>query len=371
MWRVGNGNQIKVWGDKWIPNLLSGIIPSDSASVNRSMKVADLIKESDGVWDINKLDSLFSDEISILILKIHLPFYRENDRCFWKYNKNGIYSVKSGYTIACHQRDHHQAAATSSNEGFKEILPVAGELKRRHLDCDTMCRRCGVAEETLEHCLRDCIWSSFFWKVSPLRLENVQSNHLSCISMAVKLQNEYQDAVKREPLEQRLAERHTWQKPPIGVWKVNVDASVKESGDVGLGIIIRDHQGNPIVSRCKKISAKFAVDIAEGFACHEGLMLAREFRRSKIIVESDCLEIQQQLHGEVEDLSYRGALCQSIRMEARSFEQVTFSWAKRTANAMTHSLANLAVSNPAFFSFTGDVPGFIFSNVPSVELLFN
>ncbi|KAH6808137.1 hypothetical protein C2S51_029245 [Perilla frutescens var. frutescens] len=258
----------------------------------------------------------------------------------------------------------------------KGILPVGTELVKRNVECDIVCRRCGLEPESIEHCLRDCAWSSFFWNISPLRLvlgvkdaclsllnwferiakiddysfhnlfavliwscwknrnelifKNVITTQKVWVDMAVKIFHEYQEAkeLTSSPIQQTQTD--SWQSPPEDSWKVNVDAVCGQNG--------------------------------------EGLLLAKEMGCMKLILETDCQSIYFQLKSEVTDWSYRGAMCDSIRNVASQFDEVRYSWARRTANLMAHSLAKLAISNNVFFSYTGALPSTVLSNIPPDEL---
>ncbi|KAH6836877.1 hypothetical protein C2S53_008589 [Perilla frutescens var. hirtella] len=121
------------------------------------------------------------------------------------------------------------------------------------------------------------------------------------------------------------------------------------------------------MSRCKKLEIHVETEIAEGLACQEGLVLAKEYGGTKIILETDCQKIYHTLCSDHEDFSYQGAVCQSIRREAAHLEQVIFSWARRSANGVAHSLAKLASCNSAFFYYTGAIPDTVWSDFPPAE----
>lgn len=158
-----------------------------------------------------------------------------------------------------------------------------------------------------------------------------------------------------------------WLKPPRGWWKINVDATIKTGEGIGLGMVIRDHMGAVIVVRCIWVSKVNSIEVAEGLACQEGLLLAREFGGTKMIVETDSQTIKCKLASKNDDLSYVGEVIRSVQMEALHLEDVIYSWARRIANMMAHSLARLAISSTHFRFYTGSIPDIVVEGLPSCE----
>jgi hypothetical protein len=68
-----------------------------------------------------------------------------------------------------------------------------------------------------------------------------------------------------------------WKPPPIGVVKVNWDASlnVKEHY-IGIGIVARDHYGNVLGARAVTKIAVCAPKVAEAMAALESVMFCKE-----------------------------------------------------------------------------------------------
>lgn len=95
--RMGDGCSIKVFEDKWIPRESTFRTMSPSIS-NRGALVADFITRS-GEWDAAKLGSNMCPEDVEVIMKIPLSKVNMQDVWIWHYDKEGNYSVKSGYKL--------------------------------------------------------------------------------------------------------------------------------------------------------------------------------------------------------------------------------------------------------------------------------
>lgn len=94
-WKVGNGESINTRHDNWIPELFSGIITSN-VSYNSNTSIDTLILPSN-CWDVNKINELFLPFEAEAIQKIPIAMSRKQDSRYWKFEKKGVYSVRSGY----------------------------------------------------------------------------------------------------------------------------------------------------------------------------------------------------------------------------------------------------------------------------------
>ncbi|KAH6775310.1 hypothetical protein C2S52_012871 [Perilla frutescens var. hirtella] len=358
--------------------------PGPDGERQPNMTVAELLTDDGLEWDEEKIQQLVPPSVAQKICTIPLPLYRGTDQIMWRHTKNGIYSVRSGYFIACQMRDDQLNISVTSADsssvwkwihGLKVLpkiqhflwasargrLPVATELRRRQVQCDILCQRCGVMGKMVEHALRDCEWMRFYWQVSPLRLnwnEGTsaltmkdwfkliakeseprfqtlfgvllwmgwkQRNQLifqqttiptqTCIERAMKLHEEYWNLTQTCSRTHQGRDKEKWQPPEEGVWKVNVDATTQPGVGVGIGIVIRTGHGKIVVTRCKRLKSLCSAEMAEGLACQEGLVLAREFGGRRLILETDCQLIHRLLQKTDDDLSYVGEICQSIRIE--------------------------------------------------------
>ena len=99
-WKVGNGLTIRVMQDKWIPNHPTNMVIHPSAQEEWEWRVSDLIDWRIHWWDRDLIESNFHWTNAEAILRIPLSRRHVCDSVLWMYNKNGPYSVKSGYHIA-------------------------------------------------------------------------------------------------------------------------------------------------------------------------------------------------------------------------------------------------------------------------------
>jgi hypothetical protein len=179
IWRIGDGSDIRVMADRWIPRASLqrsyGLRPAKDVS-----KVSELLLESGGGWKVDKLSELFFEEDVADILKIPVGRAGTRDNLAWNYPKNEIFSVKSAYHLkqqikrsiagmvgSSSNIDEHQGwlALWSANVPGKvqvhcwrlaQNVPAVGtELERRSIKVGMRCVVCH-RDETLRHKFWEC-----------------------------------------------------------------------------------------------------------------------------------------------------------------------------------------------------------------------
>jgi hypothetical protein len=72
IWRVGNGQRIKVWGDRWVPKATSYLVQTPPRVLPECSIVAALIDRDTRGWNINLLKEVFFEEEVQVISNIPL-----------------------------------------------------------------------------------------------------------------------------------------------------------------------------------------------------------------------------------------------------------------------------------------------------------
>ena len=99
-WRVGSGSSIQVLTDKWLPYHPTNKILAPPNEVGEDWYVAELIDWNNFQWDHSIIDGAFSKYDAEAIYRIPLSRRYASDVLVWLHNKNGRYSVRSGYYTA-------------------------------------------------------------------------------------------------------------------------------------------------------------------------------------------------------------------------------------------------------------------------------
>ena len=97
VWTIGSGEQVRVWGDSWLPNAPDFRV---STPINlHNAQVSSLMQPGGGGWDVDLVEDIFNVTDKIHILDIKLSFNSREDPWSWSFESKGEYSVKSGYKV--------------------------------------------------------------------------------------------------------------------------------------------------------------------------------------------------------------------------------------------------------------------------------
>ena len=104
-WQVGNGQDIRIWEDKWLPGLSTHKVVSPPSILPPNAMVDILINAEDGTWNTVLLQQLFLPHEVNIILGTALNTNLQRDKLVWVPMKNGLFSVKSAYKIAMEMQE--------------------------------------------------------------------------------------------------------------------------------------------------------------------------------------------------------------------------------------------------------------------------
>ena len=167
LWRVGNGQSIRIWRDRWIPNGGSGK-PITVQGRCRLRRVSELLDER-GAWRMDLLQQYFNPVDVEQIVKIRTSPRLEEDVLAWEPERNGIFTVRSAYRLALDERLRPSSVAASrAPDGRRAVwafiwrcpappkvrtftwrlitdcLPTWVNKKRRGLEVSDQCPLCAV-----------------------------------------------------------------------------------------------------------------------------------------------------------------------------------------------------------------------------------
>jgi hypothetical protein len=138
LWRVGNGRSIKIWGDKWLPSLMTFAIQSLVHILDSEAKVCELIGPDMQWWNIPLIKENFMEEVVEKICSMAICPRTQHDRAVWMGNKNDDFSVRSAYHLAkdlcsrkevaalrCHIKTHLEEIMEDSRAKSGENIFVA------------------------------------------------------------------------------------------------------------------------------------------------------------------------------------------------------------------------------------------------------
>ena len=175
-WRVGNGNSIRIWHDRWIPIPSAGVPITPPNELPEDACVSSLIQVDTGLWNKELVERAFIPSEASLILSTTLSSRAPNDLLVWGGEKSGKYSVRSAYRmLATVDLDGNPEFSTteywrmfwkkiwSVKVPFKirnflwrvciDALPTLVKLQRRTIIFIARCSFCLAEDEDIMHAL--------------------------------------------------------------------------------------------------------------------------------------------------------------------------------------------------------------------------
>uniref|UniRef100_A0A2N9H5H6 CCHC-type domain-containing protein n=1 Tax=Fagus sylvatica TaxID=28930 RepID=A0A2N9H5H6_FAGSY len=246
-WRVGNGETIKIWRDKWLPCPTTYSVISPRQALKENATVDSLIDRDTMQWRSELLDRVFLPRDAEVIRAIPLSARQPRDCLIWAGTKKGIFTVKSAYDMLLSQAQVSEASTSSPFSGenhlwssiwsasvppkiitfmwraCKDILPTQTKLFDKGCIHTFTCLWCGEEAETRDHVL----WQCDFLESGQLLNENFCGGSLAC---------------------------PRWQFPGPNRYKLNVAYSLSPGNvQAGLGVLMRDSSGSVAAAMCTRV----------------------------------------------------------------------------------------------------------------------
>ncbi|KAM1521834.1 hypothetical protein ACFX10_012017 [Malus domestica] len=163
-------------------------MPLGTVSVTSNLRVSSLIDSFSRQWDFDFLRPFLSLEDQRAIQETIIGDSRWKDKLVWAANRNGKYSVKSGYRWlqirSIEARDHQMPVVRSISQTLWKCiwqlavppqirhflwvslhlgLPTGKALFNRRLSSSPSCPLCLSADETVEYVFLRCPWVAAVW----------------------------------------------------------------------------------------------------------------------------------------------------------------------------------------------------------------
>ncbi|XP_062014109.1 uncharacterized protein LOC133730559 [Rosa rugosa] len=361
-WQIGNGNNVLMLRDSWIPNTIThkpqllGPVQDNLAKVNAEA-----------------------------ILAIPLSARSPDDRLTWHLGKQGMFTVKSAYrhafsknastlslSVVSNQRVwkniwHAKIPSTAKVNAWRichNILPTLDRLPSKNVILESQsCVFCNEVE-TIIHLTRDCAFT-----------REVLSTNLQIAGSCFGGDSDQMDALnwlnlcvrKLSKIDYDQLLHFIW-----GIWKERNDrvwenkitlardiALIPSSGKAAIGFLVGDSQGNFLGAVGKVVTRVQSAEHVELLACKEAFGYVMEHGLCPVILETDCLVLKQQVcQEELQNYSILGRLYEDLRQDLKEVNQVRIIHARREANMATHKLAAHAADFDQAF-FWSNIPSFI------------
>ncbi|XP_030958848.1 uncharacterized protein LOC115980769 [Quercus lobata] len=148
-----------------------------------------------------------------------------------------------------------------------------------------------------------------------------------------------------------------WSPPSVGTVKVNFSRAIfKDIRKVGIGMIVRDSNGQAIASLSEQTSLPFSPEIAEAMAATRAISFVQDLGFTSFILEGDSVNVINTLNSDEKSLSNYGHVLSSAKSMLVASSCVSFSHVRRAGNCVAHNLAKHARHVRGFTVWTEDVP---------------
>ena len=138
-----------------------------------------------------------------------------------------------------------------------------------------------------------CIWKN----INSLKFEGRGKAGKLIVKEAEMLVEEFSSGNIKEKL-LVVTRTQAWRPPREGWYKVNVDGAVfKETNSCGIGVVIRNDQGQIMGAMSKKLNLPLGAVEVEAKAFEEGLLLVGDLGLKQIILEGDAQIVTNALLG--------------------------------------------------------------------------
>ena len=116
MWRVGDGSQIRVFHDNWIPGSFPTKAVSRTPRGEDDSTVSSLIDQTVKEWNGHLIDLKLAPLMAQKIKAIPLSTAMMGDCVVWPRTRDGNYLVKSGYQLLGEFENREVASGSSNND---------------------------------------------------------------------------------------------------------------------------------------------------------------------------------------------------------------------------------------------------------------
>nr|POE68424.1 putative ribonuclease h protein [Quercus suber] len=212
-WRLGNGSQVRIYHDAWLPRSRQGKVISPASESHENALVSSLINQVERCWKVAEIDTLLLPEEAAIIKAILLSVFDRDDLLFWSHTHDGSYSVKSGYRLLMEQENMELSGTLNGGANlnvWKAIwsmgvpnrvrtlvwragtnsLPTKVNLVCRKILTEDVCTECKAQPEDVMYALWNCPNLKDMWKVQFTRL---MADTSSCSSFIEILQQVSKD----------------------------------------------------------------------------------------------------------------------------------------------------------------------------------
>ncbi|KAL6176931.1 hypothetical protein ACLB2K_053563 [Fragaria x ananassa] len=291
-WRIGSGDLVKIWGDKWLPTPWSFKVVTP-CFMDPNARVSQLMSQP-GMWDMNFIKQHFLPVDVEKILVVPLCDGNGGDVVVWHFSDDGRFSVKSGYWFGMEMKRN-------------EVFHGKKGLEPRQI---------------VEKCLE---WQREFSGVM-LRRKNLQMGGGNGAEV-----QQSDGEVGRSSTHEQAA-------------KLFFDGACDNNTNIiGIGAVVLSANGELMGAISVPMEAVLKPHIIEALALWHGMKLCRQMGVTKLAIAGDAVNVINAIGRNVLDLSDIGGIMDAVRWMKAEFEWVSWKHVRKRQNGIAHTLARHAL----------------------------
>ena len=161
--------------------------------------------------------------------------------------------------------------------------------------------------------------------------------------------------------------RGKWEPPTIAMkLKTNFDEAMFSKFDqAGIGVVVRNHEGQVMVALSEKIKKPASVETLEALVARRVVIFILELGFNQFMFEGDLEVINKALNYDDFSLASVGHIIKDIWSMSGLLQTKSFSFVRRQGNSVTHALAQRVRFSFPLLVWMDDVPPNIYHFVCS------
>ncbi|KAG7950537.1 hypothetical protein I3843_13G118900 [Carya illinoinensis] len=116
VWRVGNGNSIRIWKEKWIPKANTFEVQTIPNTLPPESTVSCLIDSNSLSWKKELIETVFNPDEVELICSLPISLRGAVDASIWGYSKKGSFMVRGAYFVDLDSKHQKFGESSGSNQ---------------------------------------------------------------------------------------------------------------------------------------------------------------------------------------------------------------------------------------------------------------
>ncbi|XP_048605453.1 uncharacterized protein LOC125582987 [Brassica napus] len=377
---IGNGRDTKIWQERWIGAAPATMIKSvrrsegnERISLADDMRVSALIRVNGKEWNLDLIERLFTTEVQEQILKIRPAGNYSRDTYSWEFTKTGHYTVKSGYwvqtNIVAPDKEVQEVIQPRLDGIYQQIWGLETSPKIKHFLWKCLSNALPVLNLKKEFPREDVeegLVPWLLWRLWKNRNEfNFRGKDYDARTTVKKVWEDVMEwksrnEVQHEEVKQPAADTPEvkWSPPDSMTLKCNTDGAwSKETGEGGVGWLLRNHQGLLLWAGAKKMVALRSAIESEAEAIRWAVQTVAGFGYRRVLVETDSQMLARMLNAEEEIWPVLAPIIQDISTSLNANEGFKVQYHPRSGNKSANRIAKETST------FTSIVPK-LYSMVP-------